>query len=118
MDATVVRLGVKCQSIGSEMISRAQQPFQMQRGTLNTDLNLMPQWCFATNSKFMHASRELDPRLSGLKFHLVDVLFFTLNKLDMFSSFGKAMNSGVCNVFRLLIHGCAVCDRLGLQPQK
>ena len=59
----------------------------------------------------MHLSRELDSRLNGLKFKLVYVLFFILNKLGMFSAFGKATNSGVCIVFRLLIHGCAVCGR-------
>ena len=116
MGATVVRLGVKCQSIGSEVISRAQQPFQMQRGTLNTDLNLLPQWCFATNSKFMHPSRELDPRLSGLKFHLVDVLFFTLNKLDMFY-FRKGNGQWWLQCLQAT-NICAVCGRLGLQPQK
>ena len=65
----------------------------------------------------MHLSRELDSRLNGLKFQLVYVLFFILNKLGMFSAFGKAINSGVCNVSGLLIHGCAVCGRLDLQPQ-
>ena len=83
------------------MISRAQQPFQMQRGTLNTDLNLRPQWGFFILSNVRHPSSELDFRPRRLKFHFVYVF-----------GFGKAMNNGICSVFKLLIYACAVCGRL------